>query len=179
ARRVRAQAGDGPAAPVCGVRGAEAARPCSPRPLVPLRARRLELRVRNDPRRGGAALRLGVLPARGRDRLAARLRPRPLPARRARGRRAGDPPRYSSSEARSSPAPITASEASRLIQIPIPRPPAGRNSSGIEMSRIRTKIVAREPRAITIRLSGTVGRSEEHTSELQSQSNLVCRLLLE
>src|SRR5256886_9646791 len=26
---------------------------------------------------------------------------------------------------------------------------------------------------------GLVGRSEEHTSELQSQSNLVCRLLLE
>src|SRR5256886_12906147 len=26
---------------------------------------------------------------------------------------------------------------------------------------------------------GPVGRSEEHTSELQSQSNLVCRLLLE
>src|SRR5688572_32592177 len=26
---------------------------------------------------------------------------------------------------------------------------------------------------------GKVGRSEEHTSELQSQSNLVCRLLLE
>src|SRR5256886_12470149 len=26
---------------------------------------------------------------------------------------------------------------------------------------------------------GTGGRSEEHTSELQSQSNLVCRLLLE
>src|SRR5688572_32477968 len=32
--------------------------------------------------------------------------------------------------------------------------------------------------AIT-RCSRTVGRSEEHTSELQSQSNLVCRLLLE
>src|SRR5256886_8857123 len=31
---------------------------------------------------------------------------------------------------------------------------------------------ARRPR-------GTPGRSEEHTSELQSQSNLVCRLLLE
>src|SRR2546430_7786260 len=28
-------------------------------------------------------------------------------------------------------------------------------------------------------LSGRVVRSEEHTSELQSQSNLVCRLLLE
>src|SRR2546430_4678609 len=27
--------------------------------------------------------------------------------------------------------------------------------------------------------SGRSGRSEEHTSELQSQSNLVCRLLLE
>src|SRR2546430_9902284 len=29
------------------------------------------------------------------------------------------------------------------------------------------------------RLRGRFGRSEEHTSELQSQSNLVCRLLLE
>src|SRR2546430_7262534 len=27
--------------------------------------------------------------------------------------------------------------------------------------------------------SGAIARSEEHTSELQSQSNLVCRLLLE
>src|SRR2546427_8821074 len=27
--------------------------------------------------------------------------------------------------------------------------------------------------------AGVLGRSEEHTSELQSQSNLVCRLLLE
>src|SRR2546430_4048928 len=31
----------------------------------------------------------------------------------------------------------------------------------------------------TIRLRGSPNRSEEHTSELQSQSNLVCRLLLE
>src|SRR2546430_6059495 len=31
---------------------------------------------------------------------------------------------------------------------------------------------------IALRLIG-VGRSEEHTSELQSQSNIVCRLLLE
>src|SRR2546430_3833404 len=28
-------------------------------------------------------------------------------------------------------------------------------------------------------VESTAGRSEEHTSELQSQSNLVCRLLLE
>src|SRR2546430_9835578 len=31
----------------------------------------------------------------------------------------------------------------------------------------------------TVRLKATCQRSEEHTSELQSQSNLVCRLLLE
>src|SRR2546427_8209505 len=30
-----------------------------------------------------------------------------------------------------------------------------------------------------VRKGFTLGRSEEHTSELQSQSNLVCRLLLE
>src|SRR2546430_11933494 len=42
----------------------------------------------------------------------------------------------------------------------------------------------RTERAAVQRRSGTAGeslevRSEEHTSELQSQSNLVCRLLLE
>src|SRR2546430_9763259 len=35
----------------------------------------------------------------------------------------------------------------------------------------------RAPRARQVRAGGR--RSEEHTSELQSQSNLVCRLLLE
>src|SRR2546430_8679943 len=35
-------------------------------------------------------------------------------------------------------------------------------------------------RSLTLRTRpGSAGRSEEHTSELQSQSNLVCRLLLE
>src|SRR2546430_13682239 len=38
-------------------------------------------------------------------------------------------------------------------------------------SRFRINTAAGEPRAFA--------RSEEHTSELQSQSNLVCRLLLE
>src|SRR2546430_13013669 len=37
-----------------------------------------------------------------------------------------------------------------------------------------------EPSAVSLELlSRTRDRSEEHTSELQSQSNLVCRLLLE
>src|SRR2546430_8296634 len=35
------------------------------------------------------------------------------------------------------------------------------------------------PRRCRSRRRGDRGRSEEHTSELQSQSNLVCRLLLE
>src|SRR2546430_7313670 len=35
------------------------------------------------------------------------------------------------------------------------------------------------PDAITETLERWIPRSEEHTSELQSQSNLVCRLLLE
>src|SRR5205085_10339656 len=37
----------------------------------------------------------------------------------------------------------------------------------------------RAPSAATCTSSSTGPRSEEHTSELQSQSNLVCRLLLE
>src|SRR5688572_31219391 len=35
------------------------------------------------------------------------------------------------------------------------------------------------PRALGLAAQRAPGRSEEHTSELQSQSNLVCRLLLE
>src|SRR2546430_8579232 len=38
---------------------------------------------------------------------------------------------------------------------------------------------ARSPAAVSHWSPCTVKRSEEHTSELQSQSNLVCRLLLE
>src|SRR2546430_8041233 len=39
-------------------------------------------------------------------------------------------------------------------------------------------VIARSPRRRS-NLDGAGARSEEHTSELQSQSNLVCRLLLE
>src|SRR5688572_31198634 len=46
------------------------------------------------------------------------------------------------------------------------------------MSRIRLRpSVAEPPACSTMNAMGF--RSEEHTSELQSQSNLVCRLLLE
>src|SRR2546427_4366622 len=38
---------------------------------------------------------------------------------------------------------------------------------------------AARSRAFAVRASICRGRSEEHTSELQSQSNIVCRLLLE
>src|SRR2546427_1913328 len=56
-------------------------------------------------------------------------------------------------------------------------------SIDVHMGRIRAAIEA-DPKApkriLTVRGVGYVfARSEEHTSELQSQSNLVCRLLLE
>src|SRR5688500_19525459 len=38
---------------------------------------------------------------------------------------------------------------------------------------------ARLPRSFDENLADAIGRSEEHTSELQSPCNLVCRLLLE
>src|SRR5688572_33034199 len=49
---------------------------------------------------------------------------------------------------------------------------------GGEVDRFHSVILARDCSASTGR-SAAGRRSEEHTSELQSQSNLVCRLLLE
>src|SRR2546427_2266155 len=58
-----------------------------------------------------------------------------------------------------------------------------------QLSSCRAKTSARRPRNPCICTTGSLAqrrgdesfstRSEEHTSELQSQSNLVCRLLLE
>src|SRR2546427_10558337 len=53
-------------------------------------------------------------------------------------------------------------------------PRAGRQSRGAR-SELLGQLPARRP---STRICGYL-RSEEHTSELQSQSNLVCRLLLE
>src|SRR2546427_5594576 len=45
--------------------------------------------------------------------------------------------------------------------------------------RVAERAVGLQPRLLHRAAPGVLGRSEEHTSELQSQSNLVCRLLLE
>src|SRR5256886_9864813 len=47
------------------------------------------------------------------------------------------------------------------------------------MVRARRELGGAQDIAKARRSTREVGRSEEHTSELQSQSNLVCRLLLE
>src|SRR5215471_18208590 len=49
---------------------------------------------------------------------------------------------------------MTQNDATRLIQIPIPRPSAGSTESGIEMTRISTKTEESAPRARMTRLSG-------------------------
>src|SRR5256886_3968663 len=52
--------------------------------------------------------------------------------------------------------------------------------SGAGKSTVLKLVFAEEPvTSGEVRVSGFNVRSEEHTSELQSQSNLVCRLLLE
>src|SRR2546430_7300995 len=50
----------------------------------------------------------------------------------------------------------------------------------VDSGRLGVQVDGRqEPRAGLARCGPRLLRSEEHTSELQSQSNLVCRLLLE
>src|SRR5688572_32425714 len=62
--------------------------------------------------------------------------------------------------------------------------PGCRSGSGSAGSSVTASPRATSANAIVAslarcRMSGSPSRSEEHTSELQSQSNLVCRLLLE
>src|SRR5256886_4301099 len=56
---------------------------------------------------------------------------------------------------------------------------AGGGGSGTVSPGRVTPVRRVPPQASTRRWRGDLLRSEEHTSELQSQSNLVCRLLLE
>src|SRR2546430_3445247 len=48
-----------------------------------------------------------------------------------------------------------------------------------DVNSFKARLMSPEEFTISFASSRTMTRSEEHTSELQSQSNLVCRLLLE
>src|SRR5438874_8400111 len=61
--------------------------------------------------------------------------------------------------------------------LPISARPRSARAAPWTASRSYTKAASRSPSAP--RSSATVTRSEEHTSELQSRRELVCRLLLE
>src|SRR2546430_7398164 len=52
-------------------------------------------------------------------------------------------------------------------------------SSRAEVIPVMTSAASAQSPDTRLDLDSTLHRSEEHTSELQSQSNLVCRLLLE
>src|SRR2546430_8715898 len=58
-------------------------------------------------------------------------------------------------------------------------PGSGLQASGIRKSSLHALASASGPQPEADASGPQVERSEEHTSELQSQSNLVCRLLLE
>src|SRR2546430_7992683 len=74
----------------------------------------------------------------------------------------------SSSETSTATVSVVASAAKNWPTTPCSRP-SGRNTTTVVMVDVVTGQIS----------SCTASRSEEHTSELQSQSNLVCRLLLE
>src|SRR5690606_41234538 len=61
-------------------------------------------------------------------------------------------------------------------EIPTPSPPAG---SGFLSTAPNAELVAQTPKSSRRLSTIPAARSEEHTSELQSRENLVCRLLLE
>src|SRR5690606_39491274 len=50
---------------------------------------------------------------------------------------------------------------------------------GTEKAKLANDLFGRSGAEMMPLLNGAAGRSEEHTSELQSRENLVCRLLLE
>src|SRR5260370_18675704 len=58
-------------------------------------------------------------------------------------------------------------------------PPSKANTAQWTKRRPRVHAISWRLRALWAVFSSTVRRSEEHTSELQSHLNLVCRLLLE
>src|SRR2546430_5151912 len=76
----------------------------------------------------------------------------------------------------------TSSASSRRRTARADYPPWGFRGGPVSCDRHGHPVARRQPhRAVPVRHGGDhrSERSEEHTSELQSQSNLVCRLLLE
>src|SRR5690606_41114597 len=72
---------------------------------------------------------------------------------------------------------IALSLAALGIRIIAPIP--GRGTIGIEVPNQHPEIVSMRSVMATEKYQNAQMRSEEHTSELQSRENLVCRLLLE
>src|SRR2546430_11417073 len=75
------------------------------------------------------------------------------------------------------PRPILSIEGTTAIHCASPRTLSGIPLSGVDMISFST--FAALSRRLAMSDLTSAARSEEHTSELQSQSNLVCRLLLE
>src|SRR5256886_10573283 len=67
-----------------------------------------------------------------------------------------------------------------IVDITLPHKDGWELVAELRRDRVRTPILFLTARdSVRDRVKGLELRSEEHTSELQSQSNLVCRLLLE
>src|SRR5690606_32076168 len=83
--------------------------------------------------------------------------------------------KYSSDFARIPPMIIN-SGLNMLISAAMPRPSFSPISLIASIASVSSFLAAR---IISLRRTSSIERSEEHTSELQSRENLVCRLLLE
>src|SRR5690625_7112239 len=76
---------------------------------------------------------------------------------------------------------VTPDRSGCSVNLPLPRPPAWiwlfSTTTGLPLSLISSRAASAASSALLI--TRPSGRSEEHTSELQSRGHLVCRLLLE
>src|SRR2546430_13734444 len=75
--------------------------------------------------------------------------------------------------------PYTTLFRSRTVSEEVAASSASRRAGAAAVSAYSCVISQAEPIQTPAAPSASAARSEEHTSELQSQSNLVCRLLLE
>src|SRR5690606_40896476 len=83
------------------------------------------------------------------------------------------------SESVARPATTVMRHGPALLPSVIQRAPAGRPGSGTWRIQRWIEPTSRFRRHTVHHCAPAAGRSEEHTSELQSRENLVCRLLLE